>query len=318
MRSGLGVSILLHVLVIAIGYFGLPLVSRDVMMETPVMVDLVTVSDVTNAPTPEVKKKPAPAPKKKVEAPKPVPKPKPPVRQVKVATPPPPPPPPVPEPKPEAVVVPPPPQPKLQAKTKPEPKPKPKPKIKPKPKQPQASKVLAHARPVRKPKPPKPVDAFASVLKTIEQLKVQPQARAKPEKQPKKKHDKPKETFDQLIAKALVSKKQSFDSSRPLSISEIDLVRQQIGQCWSLPAGAKGAENMNIEIAVNMNPDGTVRDARINNKGLATDPFLRTMAESALRAVLNRRCQPFKLPREKYDRWQTMTLIFNPKEMFGG
>jgi hypothetical protein len=42
------------------------------------------------------------------------------------------------------------------------------------------------------------------------------------------------------------------------------------------------------------------------------------MAESALRAVLNRHCQPFKLPRDKFDSWKTMKLVFNPKEMLGG
>jgi len=300
MRNGLGVSVLLHVLVFVIGYFGLPALRHDVMMETPITVDVVMVADVTNAPTPE----------KKTPAVKPEPEPKkaPPVKKSKAEPAPPPPPPPAPKTEPEVAVVPPPPEPKIKAKIKPKPEPKPKPKPKPKlVEKLRAPKALSEARPKKKPKPPKPEDAFASVLKTVEQLKSQPKV-----------EEKPKESFDDLIAKALVSKRRNFDASRPLSISEIDLVRQQIGQCWSLPAGAKGAENMNIEIAVNMNPDGTVRDARINNKGLDADPFLRTMAESALRAVLNRRCQPFKLPREKFDRWRTMTLIFNPKEMFGG
>ena len=320
MRYGFGASILLHMLIVAVAYYGLPSLKHDVMMETPVMVEIVMVSDVTNAPAPKVKEKPKP--KKKVEAPKPEPKsepePKkaPPKQQAKsepVA--PPSPPPPAPEPEPEVAIVPPPPEPKPKAKVKPKPKPEAKPKP---PEKPLASKVLTQAVPKKKPKPPKPVDAFASVLKTVAQLKTQPQPAETPkEPDTKKTKEKPKESFEDQIAKALVSKKRTFDASSPVSISEIDLVRQQIGQCWSLPAGAKGAENINIEIAVNMNPDGFVRDARIVNKGLDTDPFLRTMAESAMRAVSNKKCQPFKLPRDKYDRWKTMTLVFNPKEMFG-
>ncbi len=314
MRSGLGASVLLHMLVVVIGYFGLPALSRDVMMETPVMVEIVMVSDRTNAPPPKVKKKSKPSPEKKAE-PKPEPKKAPPKKQAKAEPVAPPPPPPAPEPEPEVAIVAPVPEPKPKAKVKPEPKPEPKPKA---PEKPRSSKVLTQARPAKKPKPPKPVDAFASVLKTVEQLTAQPQVAEKPKEEEKKKKEKPKDSFSDQIAKALVSKKRSFDNTSPVSISEIDLVRQQIGQCWSLPAGAKGAENINIEIAVNMNTDGTVRDARVNTKGLDADPFLRTMAESALRAVLNKRCQPFKLPRDKYDRWRTMTLIFNPREMFGG
>ena len=137
----------------------------------------------------------------------------------------------------------------------------------------------------------------------------------KPKEKSKKKKD---ESFERQTAKALASLSRRYATSRPLTISEIDLVRQQIAGCWNLPAGAKDAENLVIEIWVAMNPDGTVRQARIKQQQrMLTDSFFRAAAESALRAVLNKRCQPFKLPRKKYDRWKTMTLVFNPKEMFG-
>ncbi|MBT3238604.1 MAG: energy transducer TonB [Rhodospirillaceae bacterium] len=315
MRSGFGISIALHVAIMVLGYFGLPMLSRDVMMDVPIMVEIIDVSDVTNAmqqkskskrkskPKPEAKK---PEPKKVEPKPEPA-KPKP--QQYSKPTPSaPPPPPPEPEPEPEVAVVAP------TAKPAPKPKPKEKPKEKPKDKvkaKPKTSAVLARVKPSKKPKPP---ETFDSVLKTVANLKKQPQTTEK--EQPKKK-EKPKSTFEEDIARALISKKSSFDADKPLTISEIDLVRQQIAKCWNLPAGAKNAENMIIEIGVAMNPDGTVRDARVGNTGLQSDPFLRAMAESALRAVLNKRCQPFKLPRDKFDRWKTMTLIFNPKEMFG-
>ena len=161
-------------------------------------------------------------------------------------------------------------------------------------------------------------DSFASVLKTVAELNSQT-AQSKLVKPKKKKSEpKPKSSFQEQITKALGAEQRSFEQSRVISISEIDHVRQQITKCWSPPAGAKDARNMIIEIAVSMNLDGTVRDAKINNKGLQADTFLRAMAESALRAVLNKHCQPFKLPREKFDRWKTMTLVFNPKEMLGG
>ena len=66
-----------------------------------------------------------------------------------------------------------------------------------------------------------------------------------------------------------------------------------------------------------MNSDGTVRQARIIDQGrLESDPFFRAAAESALRAVLNPRCNPLKLPPEKFKQWQNMTLIFDPQKMF--
>ncbi|MEE8394364.1 MAG: cell envelope integrity protein TolA, partial [Rhodospirillales bacterium] len=87
--------------------------------------------------------------------------------------------------------------------------------------------------------------------------------------------------------------------------------------CWNLPAGAKDAQNLDIEIKVQMNPDGTVRQAEVVDLDtMLSDPFFRSAAEAALRAVYNPRCQPFRLSRDKYAQWRTMTLNFNPKEMF--
>jgi outer membrane biosynthesis protein TonB len=290
------ISICLHFGLVAIAYFGIPSLRHDVMLEAPILVEIVNVAEITNAPPKQVKQE------KKVneEAPKPIakvaPKPMPKIEPVLAE-----------EPK-EVVIVPPPPE------AKPKLKPKPKPIAKKKQK---APAVLAKIKPKRKPKF-RPQDTFASVLKTVAGLNSQTAQGELVKPQKKKPEQKLKSSFEEQITKALGAEQRSFDQSRVISISEIDYVRQQITKCWSPPAGAKDARNMIIEIAVSMNLDGTVRDARINNTGLQTDSFLRAMAESALRAVLNRHCQPFKLPRDKYDRWKTMKLVFNPKEMLGG
>ena len=284
---GIVYSVLFHAVVLTAGYYGMPSLRRlPPAMDAPIVVELVTVAEETNAPPPEAKPEPKPEPKPAKAEPEPA-----------KAEPPPP--------EPEVAAVPPPPEEQPKAKPAPKPKPKPKPKAKPK-----APPRLAKVKPRRKPRPP---DIFASVLKTVEDLKPRP---PKPKEKTEKKK-KAEESFEAQVAKALQSQTRRHDAARPITISEIDLVRRQIARCWNLQAGAKEAENLIIEISVSMNPDGTVRHARIQNTDrVAGDPFFRAAAESALRAVLNPRCQPFKLPRDRYDRWQTMTLIFDPKEMF--
>ena len=288
MRDAFGYSVMFHAVVFMIGYVGLPYFKRPpTLIDAPIMVEIVNVDELTNAPPP------APEPEKKPEPE--ANKPPPPKKAPKAAAPPPPP-----KPDPEVAVLPPEPKPKA----KPKPKPKPKQEAKPKPKQ-----RLAKVKPRRKPKPP---DAFTSVLKTVEKLKRRPKPK---EKKPEKK----KESFEQLkqMVQALSSPTVRHNPLRPLAISEIDLIRQQIRKCWSLPAGAKDAENLSIEIRMAMNPDGTVREARILDQGrLQSDPFYRAAAESALRAVLNPRCNPLKLPLEKYNLWRNMILIFDPRDMF--
>ena len=295
MRDAFGYSVLFHAVVFMIGYVGMPYFKRPpALTDAPIMVEIVHIDELTNAPPPEPEKKPEPEAKKP-----PPPPPPPPKKAPKTVAPPPPP-----KPDPEVAVLPP--EPKPKAKPKPKPKPKQKAKPKPKPKQ-----RLAKVKPRRKPKPP---DAFASVLKTVEKLKARPKPK---EKKPEKKTEKKKKSFEQQMAQALSSPSIRHNPLQPLAISEIDLIRQQIRECWSLPAGAKDAENLSIEIRMAMNPDATVREARILDQGrLHSDPLFRAAAESALRAVLNPRCNPLKLPLEKYNQWRNMILIFDPRDMF--
>ena len=66
-----------------------------------------------------------------------------------------------------------------------------------------------------------------------------------------------------------------------------------------------------------MNRDGSVREAKVLDAlRMNRDSFFRISAEAARRAVLNPRCSPLKLPPDKYEQWQTMTLNFNPRDMF--
>ena len=100
-----------------------------------------------------------------------------------------------------------------------------------------------------------------------------------------------------------------------LSTSELDLVKQQIEGCWNVPAGARDAKDLTPEFRVYMNPDGTVRSATQLNPERNNDPFFQAAAESAMRALRNPRCQPLKLPLQKYDQWQTFTITFDPKDL---
>jgi hypothetical protein len=64
-----------------------------------------------------------------------------------------------------------------------------------------------------------------------------------------------------------------------------------------------------------MNPDATVREARISEGGRMSDPYFRSAAESALRAVLNCGRRPLPLSPEKYNTWKSMSLRFDPRDL---
>ena len=102
-----------------------------------------------------------------------------------------------------------------------------------------------------------------------------------------------------------------------LTASELDMVRHQIAHCWNVPAGARDAKDLVVEIKVIVDPDGTVRQATIVDQGrLGGDPFFRAAAESARRAFFNPQCRPLHLPAEKYAIWKDLVVDFSPKDIW--
>lgn len=318
LNRGLGFSVVFHVAVVGSAYLVLPNLRADIGdVEDVVVVELVNISEETNAPkvAPEPEEEPEEFAQPEPE-PEPEPEPAPPAPEPEVKAPEPEPAPP-PEPEPEIAALPPEPEPEPEPEPAPEEKaePDPLPEPEPKPELPQPSTVLAEATPKKKPEPP---DPFASVLKTLEDLKNQPpQAEEDASKEEPDKEPDEAPSFEDQIAQALqVKSTKSMDTSQPISISVREAVAAQLRRCWIVPAGAKNAEELIIGIRVDMNPDATVRNSLIVDIDRAmSDSFFRAAAESALRATKNPRCQPLPLPLDQYDQWRSMTLNFDPKDM---
>ncbi|MEK7801115.1 MAG: energy transducer TonB, partial [Pseudomonadota bacterium] len=129
-----------------------------------------------------------------------------------------------------------------------------------------------------------------------------------------------KQQEDAEIAKKVTNAEPSPNVSRfstVLSISELDALRQQLGQCWSIMAGAESADDLRVEVQVSVNADRTVNSAKVVDLSrYGSDTFFRAAADSALRALRNPLCTPLNLPSDKYDQWHDMTIVFDPKEMF--
>jgi outer membrane biosynthesis protein TonB len=154
--------------------------------------------------------------------------------------------------------------------------------------------------PKKEPPKPKP-DPFDSILKNL--TKNQPP----PTKEP------PKPQQQAVLPPPPVQGAATL--SPQLARSEMDAIRDHIRPCWNFPAGAKNAEELFVLIDVQMNPDATVREARISSSSQLSDPYYRSAAESALRAVLNCGRQPLPLSPEKYNTWKSMTLRFDPRDL---
>jgi outer membrane biosynthesis protein TonB len=316
MRRAVLYSSILHVSVLGLAYFHLwdLIFPAQPLEDTPIAIELVNIAPETRATRPnQTPPKPKAKPEdQNVEAPQPPPK-----QPPKPVPPPPAPPPsaappPTPAPQPQVAQAQPEP-PKAQPKPEqpPPPPPPPAPAPTPKPPPPEPPKPTPPPPPPPPPKPAPPPDpnkrkqdeqAFDALLKNLSkraetQKSEAPPSRVQPQQQAK--------ASSQPIAPL----------GPQLTTSEIDLVKQQIEHCWSPSAAAKEAHDLIVDITAEVSPDGHVLTARITSTARMGDPFYRSAAESALRAVLNPQCSPLKLPPEKYEQWKIINMTFNPKDL---
>jgi hypothetical protein len=279
-KKSIWISVGFHVGIILIATVSLPWIKRDFEIPPPISIELAEIAPITQTD----KIAPKPAPKK--EEPKEEP-PKPPPAATNTAS--------------EA------------AKPVPKP-PEPEPKKEEPPKKDEVlvdeaappekkkTKQEEKKKEVTKPKP-EPKKDFSSVLKN---LQVNDEKEAPKQELPDLKLD---ETAASDGAKAPLGAK--------MTMSEEDALRRQLEACWNVPIGAKDAQDLRVEVFMVINQDRTLREARVVDQSrYNSDSFYRAAADSALRAVRNPACSPFQLPPDKYDVWKTVTVTFDPSQMF--
>jgi hypothetical protein len=279
MKRPMTVSLVVHGALLLVMIFGLPYFQKDMEIVEPVPIDLVAdVSELTSTNKPPVKAQPVEKPKEEPPPPKEEP------------------------PKPEPQKEQPKPEPKPPEPVKEEPK-----IVQPEEKVDELGELEKKDPPKEKPKPeePKPVEDqkdFDSLLKNLSDEKPEPESENTEE--------------SDLMTEPSPTPNVSRVSDT-LSMSEMDALRQQLAGCWNIMAGAENAQDLAVEVRVVINQDRSVASAEIVDKArYANDTFFRTMAESAIRAVKNPRCSPLRLPPDKYNLWNKMTIVFDPKEMF--
>ena len=102
-----------------------------------------------------------------------------------------------------------------------------------------------------------------------------------------------------------------------MTISELEMLKQQLYSCYTVPAGAKEFQNMKVQVRIIVNPDRTVKEAIIKNTAkMTSDPFFRTAGEAALRAFNHPNCSVLMLPEDKYDEWNEIKFTFDFSWMF--
>lgn len=200
----------------------------------------------------------------------------------------------------------------------------------PAPKITEKAEIKPTAEKTPEPQPmPKP-DPIAEKLKKQDEHK---EAKEQPKPLPPKKpeHQQPKFEPDKILAlldkrapqriaatgaqlNATQSLGRAHGTAAQLSQSEIEALRRRIKDCWTVPAGAAGAENLKVVFRVIFRRDGTIERGPDAVEGSASS-YGPAFAESGKRAILQ--CQPYTmLHPQTYDSWKDIEIEFSPRDMY--
>lgn len=311
MRYSLPVSFLVHAAILIAAVVVLPQPDRfEVKEQDSIPVEIVSIEDFSKRQAVS-KEAPEPKPEDKIAPPKPEEplesKPAPePAKEIKEAAKEPeaqPEPTPEPEPEPEEAQPEPEPLEELIKETEKQPEPA---------KEPEPQEKAADKKPVpvpkQKPLPPKKVAA---------KEKPQPEFNADDLSALLNKIDDTKKAPPKPEEETGVANQADFNSltgsDDRLAADLVDALRRRIESCWSLPAGARDAQNLQIRLQFQLGIDGMLAGypQLLNSSG---HPAFEAAARSAQSAV--KQCEPYNfLPADKYDLWRDIILTFDPSRM---
>ncbi len=143
----------------------------------------------------------------------------------------------------------------------------------------------------------------------------------KPEPKEEPVKEEPKDNTADEIAKALAQAEKEAQENKPavpvgppLTGGEREGLVLAVQKCWNVPVGLQNADDLSVVIGIELNPDGKLAGAPklLEPSGTPTGA-LKQAFEAGRRALI--RCAPYDLPKDKYEQWRQIEVVFNPENM---
>ena len=105
-----------------------------------------------------------------------------------------------------------------------------------------------------------------------------------------------------------------LNENKELSISEMDLVIQQLRSCFNPRAGTQIVGNEMVKIRAKIDRGANVRKDTvqiIDTNISKSNPYYKAITESAVATLYNPLCSQLKLPLNKYESWKDLKIIID-------
>ena len=106
-------------------------------------------------------------------------------------------------------------------------------------------------------------------------------------------------------------------SGPPMTGGEKDALVVAVKQCWNVGALSTDALRTIVTVSVAMSPDGRPDSGSIRMVSYdgGNEASARQAFEAGRRAILRCAGDGYPLPREKYEQWKVIEIVFNPEKM---
>ena len=99
-----------------------------------------------------------------------------------------------------------------------------------------------------------------------------------------------------------------------LTMSEIDLVMQQLRSCFNPRAGTQISGNEMVKILAKVDKNAYVRKDTIkiiDTNIIKSNPYYEAITESAIATLYNPLCSKLKLPLDKFETWKELIITID-------
>jgi len=168
-------------------------------------------------------------------------------------------------------------------------------KIKPELKKNEENKIIEKPKPIQKPQPDFNI---ASVLKDLRNEEVSNIIEDNENEKKLKNNEEEKDIKENM----------------EVSISEMDLVIQQLRSCFNPRAGTQIVGNEMVKISAKMDRAANVRKDTvqiIDTNISKSNPYYKAITESAVATLYNPLCSQLKLPLNKYESWKDLKITID-------